>query len=183
MFPNTIAWTFTAVPRFAGMSFNLLYVMARGLFQELKTASAAMRSCICASCGKSFPVMLFTFFLKPAAISFKSATFKSTSSLMLRASFFDWSMCSNSSFSMPMTTFPNIWMKRRYASQAKRSLPDFAIRPFIVLSFKPRFKTVSIMPGMENFAPERTETSSGLVTLPSFLPIEDSSLARFLSIS
>lgn len=32
-------------------------------------------------------------------------------------------------------------------------------------------RTVSIMPGIENFAPERTETSSGSSAWPSFLPI------------
>ena len=32
-------------------------------------------------------------------------------------------------------------------------------------------RTVSIIPGMENFAPERTETSSGSSAWPSFLPI------------
>ena len=34
--------------------------------------------------------------------------------------------------------------------------------PSTVASFRPRFSTVSIMPGMETRAPERTETSSGL---------------------
>jgi hypothetical protein len=30
---------------------------------------------------------------------------------------------------------------------------------------------VSIMPGMENFAPERQETSSGFFGSPNFLPV------------
>ena len=34
------------------------------------------------------------------------------------------------------------------------------------------------MPGIENFAPERTETSSGSSVWPSFLPICASSAAR-----
>ncbi len=33
----------------------------------------------------------------------------------------------------------------------------------------PTFKTVSIMPGIENFAPERTERISGLSGLPNSL--------------
>ena len=37
-----------------------------------------------------------------------------------------------------------------------------ALQPFDRSSFKPRLRIVSIMPGIENFAPERTETSSGL---------------------
>ena len=39
------------------------------------------------------------------------------------------------------------------------------------------------MPGIENFAPERTDTSSGFFGSPSFLPIVLSSLARFAAIS
>lgn len=40
-------------------------------------------------------------------------------------------------------------------------------------------RTVSIMPGMENLAPERTETSSGSSDWPSFLPIFASRAARW----
>ena len=39
-------------------------------------------------------------------------------------------------------------------------------------------RTVSIMPGMENLAPERTETSSGSSAWPSFLPIVCSRASR-----
>lgn len=39
-------------------------------------------------------------------------------------------------------------------------------------------RTVSIMPGMENLAPERTETRSGSSDWPSFLPIFVSRAAR-----
>ena len=42
---------------------------------------------------------------------------------------------------------------------------------------------VSIMPGMENFAPERTETSSGFSPAPSFWPCSFSSRARAACIS
>ena len=38
------------------------------------------------------------------------------------------------------------------------------------------------MPGIENFAPERTLTSNGFSPLPSFWPCNDSSLARAASI-
>src|SRR5438046_10393458 len=44
-----------------------------------------------------------------------------------------------------------------------------AARPLVVSSFRPRFRTVSIIPGMENFAPERTLTSSGSFRSPNFL--------------
>ncbi len=39
-------------------------------------------------------------------------------------------------------------------------------------------RTVSIIPGMENFAPDRTDTSSGSSGSPSFLPRACSSAAR-----
>lgn len=39
-------------------------------------------------------------------------------------------------------------------------------------------RTVSIMPGIENFAPERTDTSSGSSAWPSFLPIRASRASR-----
>ncbi len=39
-------------------------------------------------------------------------------------------------------------------------------------------RTVSIIPGMENLAPDRTDTSSGSPDWPSFLPIVSSSTAR-----
>jgi hypothetical protein len=41
-------------------------------------------------------------------------------------------------------------------------------RPSVVSSFKPRLRIVFIMPGMENFAPERTLISSGFFGSPSF---------------
>ena len=43
--------------------------------------------------------------------------------------------------------------------------------PLAVSSFRPMLSTVSIMPGMENLAPERQETSSGLAGSPNFLPV------------
>ena len=42
---------------------------------------------------------------------------------------------------------------------------------------------VSIMPGIENFAPDRTETSSGLSFEPNFWPTTFSSFRRLASIS
>ena len=44
----------------------------------------------------------------------------------------------------------------------------------------PRFRIVFIIPGIENFAPDRTLTSSGSSAPPSFLPISFSSVARAL---
>ena len=46
-----------------------------------------------------------------------------------------------------------------------------------VSSFKPRLRTVSIMPGIENAAPERTDTSSGFFGSPKRLPTFSSILS------
>ena len=46
--------------------------------------------------------------------------------------------------------------------------------PSTVSSFNPRLSTVSIMPGMEARAPERTETSSGFSGSPNRDPTTDS---------
>ena len=71
-----------------------------------------------------------------------------------------------------MTIFPNICTNRRYESYAKRqSLSDCLARPWTESSFRPRLRTVSIIPGIENFAPERTETSSGSSESPRRLPM------------
>ncbi len=45
-------------------------------------------------------------------------------------------------------------------------------------SFKPRFRTVSIMPGIDMGAPERTDTSSGSSASPIFLPMRCSRSSR-----
>ena len=42
----------------------------------------------------------------------------------------------------------------------------------------PTFNTVSIIPGIESLAPERTETNNGLFTSPNFLPLTFSKLER-----
>ncbi len=47
----------------------------------------------------------------------------------------------------------------------------------------PRFRTVSIMPGMETAAPERTETRRGLSPRPKVLPEARSSRSRAWSSS
>ena len=46
--------------------------------------------------------------------------------------------------------------------------------PWVVSSFSPMLSTVSIMPGIENLAPERQETSSGFWASPKRLPVTDS---------
>ena len=52
-----------------------------------------------------------------------------------------------------------------------------------LLSFSPRLSTVSIIPGIENFAPERTDTSNGSRASPRVRPIFFSSAATCFLIS
>lgn len=51
------------------------------------------------------------------------------------------------------------WMKRRSLSKAKRSSSAERASASIVRSLRTRFSTVSIMPGTDARAPERTDTS------------------------
>ena len=81
---------------------------------------------------------------------------------------------------MSSTILPNICTNRRYESQAKRSFDVCCASPPTETSFNPRFRTVSIMPGIENAAPERTDTSSGSTGSPSRLPVLPSRTARAL---
>ena len=46
-------------------------------------------------------------------------------------------------------------------------------------SFRPRLRMVSIMPGIEARAPERTETRRGFSRSPNFLPVISSSLSIY----
>ena len=59
--------------------------------------------------------------------------------------------------------------------------PDFFATISTTVSFMPRFRMVSIIPGIESRAPERTETSSGRSLSPSFLFTDLSILARAVS--
>ena len=77
---------------------------------------------------------------------------------------------SNFSCATPITISPKSEAKRRYASKANRKSPVCSANPCTVSSLRPRFRTVSIMPGIENAAPDRTETSSGLLASPNFFP-------------
>jgi hypothetical protein len=85
---------------------------------------------------------------------------------------------SKSSPGTPSTILPYIWMNRRYESKAKRSSSVCRVSPSTDRSFSPRLRTVSIIPGIENLAPDRTETSKGSVGSPSALPMRASSSLR-----
>ncbi len=59
-----------------------------------------------------------------------------------------------------------------------RRLPVFAASASRVSSLSPTLSTVSIMPGIESAAPERTETSTGDGPLPNVAPRIFSTRAR-----
>jgi len=73
---------------------------------------------------------------------------------------------SNISLSIPMAIELYIIIKRLYASRAKRLFPVLEARPSTEASVRPRFKIVSIIPGIETGAPDRTETRSGSLGSP-----------------
>ena len=68
-------------------------------------------------------------------------------------------------------------------SCAKRALPVVRARPSTASSFRPRLRIVSIIPGIETAAPERTDTSSGSSGSPKRLPARSSSRAMCSAIS
>ena len=64
----------------------------------------------------------------------------------------------------------------RVAREARRC-PSSCASPSTASSFRPRLRIVSIIPGIETAAPERTETSSGSSVSPKRLPAFASSCA------
>ena len=48
--------------------------------------------------------------------------------------------------------------------------PGCYVHPVIAAMFIPKFKMVSIIPGMESRAPERTDKSKGFLRSPNFFP-------------
>ncbi len=142
--------------------------MARSLFHERNTASIARCSCVIGSCGKGLPVCSRMTRLYASMVLPRTASASSCCSAV--------SLCmsvetgSNASFGTSRTTDPNICRSLRYESNANRCEPLTCARPCTEASFNPTFSTVSIMPGMEMGAPERTLTSSGSCSLPKFLP-------------
>ena len=59
----------------------------------------------------------------------------------------------------------------------KWALSSRCAMPCATSSFRPRFNTVSIMPGMENFAPERLETSNGFCGSPNLFSVAVSTVS------
>ena len=84
---------------------------------------------------------------------------------------------------IPSTTSPYICTKRRYESHAKRAFPVLRMSPSTTVSFSPRFRIVSIIPGMEARAPDRTDTNNGFSTSPNLDFINSSTPAIAASTS
>ena len=81
------------------------------------------------------------------------------------------------------TTLPYICTKRRYESQANCGFLLWRVSPSTVTSLRPRLRMVSIIPGMDTAAPDRTLTSSGLSPSPKCLPVAASTRCRAFSTS
>ena len=163
--------------------------MARSFIHEPNTAHTAPHSCSQGQAGKSSPVCRFTASLKLRTSSFRSSVVRSVSFFTPRLAFSASMISSNGSWSsfetgfMPSTTSPYICTKRRYESHAKRGLPVRFETASTAWSFMPRLRIVSIMPGIEARAPERTETSSGVCVSPNFMPVRRSMLCIAFSTS
>ncbi len=161
--PKTITTIVTAVPpALSGVIlYCFLYSTARLPIHDLKTASIASSSCLYGSAGNFLPVSSQRAMNDP---TMSRRTFGVDRSLPAR-------MLSNFLSSTPSTILPNIWIKRRYASHANRESLLCLARPSTVWSFSPRLRIVSIMPGIDKGAPDRTDTSRGLSESPNFLPV------------
>ena len=126
----------------------------------------APHNCSHGQVGKSLPVLVLTTILKRRTSSCRSSAENSVS-LEIFFSAFNLSistsngLCSPFPAATPITTSPYICTKRRYESHANLALPDFSATILTASSFIPKFNTVSIIPGMDTLAPERTETKRG----------------------
>ncbi len=163
--------------------------MARSFIHDPNTAQMAPHSWSHGQVGKSSPVCFFTAALKFFTSSLRSSVVRSVSFFTPFLAFCSSMITSNGSWSsfetgfMPSTTSPYICTKRRYESQANRGLPVRLATASTAWSFMPRLRMVSIMPGIEARAPERTDTSSGISLSPNFMPVSFSMFFIALSTS
>ena len=178
MLPNTIAWTLTAVPSAMSgvMPSSLRYTTARSPIQLPNTARTAISSCRCGSDGNRLPECLSHIRLNSETIPRSVPASRSPSLLAPVRRFAAFRTFSNPESSAPKTTLPNSCTNRLYESHANRSSPLALARPPTVRSLMPRFSIVSIMPGIDMAAPDRTDTSNGLSGESHPLPVSLSSL-------
>ena len=153
---------------------SLLYTFARGLSHERNTASIANFNCSTGSEGKSVPNWFLYSALNCSASVLRSCAVSSTSNLTPFSSFILSMSCSKYFLPTSITTSENIWMKRLYESYTKRSNAGSGLCAIIAAttsSLRPRLRIVSIIPGIDALAPERTDTSNGFSRSPNFLPL------------
>ena len=153
------------------------YVRARGVFHDANTAVIAPSSCSAGSSGKSRPVCSRLIERNSSTSSRSAEASRSTSAWTPRELFARVSASSNRSLGTPSTTLEYICTNRRYESAANRSLPDARASPSTDRGFSPRFRIVSIIPGIDTGEPDRTETRSGSSGSPRLLPPQRSSRA------
>ena len=130
-----------------------------------------MRSCSHGSSGKTMPRSLLMMRLKVSARVLRSSARRSVSSVTPLRRLSRSISCSNRSPGISNTILPNICTNRLKASRPNRSLLVSRMSPSRVSRFSPKLSTVSIIPGMLNLAPERTDTSSGFAGSPNRLPV------------
>jgi len=73
-------------------------------------------------------------------------------------------------------------MNLLYESQANLGFYVLFATASTLLAFSPKFKIVSIIPGIEAAAPERIESKRGSLSSPNLLFIKASSFFMFMSI-
>ena len=127
--PNTICCTFTAVPHSSGMWLMRRYSTARSPSHESNTATTAWRSCSRGSCGKSSPVWLAVEGIE--AVGERLEVVHRELGVELDAGGRLRALIARSSTAPrdPPAHVPNICTKRRYESQANRSLSVTARGP------------------------------------------------------
>jgi hypothetical protein len=99
------------------------------------------------------------------------------------ASISEASAATSASASSPSTMSLNMRQKRSQVSSAKPVLPVWRANATAPSALMPRLSTVSIMPGMLTWAPERTDTSSGAAGSPKRAPTTRLTSARAASTS
>ena len=143
-------------------------MIARALFHEPKTAPIAPQSCSCGSCGEiATPSRLRIRSLNSSTSSRRSSALRSVSISTPRARFLVSRISSNGSCSLLLRLQAEHDVAVHLHEAAVRVPGEAGVarrgrRPSTVSSLRPRLRTVSIMPGIEARAPERTETSSGI---------------------
>ena len=176
MLPNTIAMTFTAVPRSSGMPFTSPVRPRAGVVPGVgrprrwppRAAPPGPRGRACPSRSRTSALNAATSSRQVVGgqLGVAAPPPAPPSSLQqrleLRRAAPQHHVCRTSARSAGTS-------RRRSARPAPRAASAATVR-----SFSPRFRIVSIIPGMETAAPHRTDTSSGRSAPPNCFPVSAS---------